>query len=161
MSILKIKLKTAVFFICYLSLLLIVYCEDEIKELTDDDYTEIRNLYRIEEKEEEKSYQEAALHPEKYDTNKDRKISRKELIKAITYLIFPKKKAIADTINKKVIEETRKRINNFANSHPEFLTYRQFSYVIITLKDNSIINPTYYDELVASDKAGLEHENDL
>jgi len=160
----KIKSTLALVFLCLVSL---SYSTSEVEntkdipEVTDEEYDEIRNQYRIEEKKDEKMYQECALHPEKYDLNKDRKISRKELIKAITYLLFPKTRGEKAVIHPKIANIVKNKIQAFVNEHPEFLTYRQFSHIIMTVKSGDFINSDYFDQVVQMDSMGLEYESEL
>ena len=134
---------------------------EEIAELTDEQYDEIRNMYRIEEKLNEKPYQEVTLHPERYDINKDKRISRRELAKAISFLIFPKTRGEREAIYKGVTKQVKARINNFVNNKPEFLTYRQFSAVIIQLKGAQFVDSNYLDDVAMAESIGNEYENEL
>lgn len=134
---------------------------EEIAEITDEQYDEIRNMYRIEEKANEKPYQEVSLHPERFDLNKDKRISRKELAKAISFLIFPKTKGEREAIYKGVTKQVKARIDNFVNNKLEFLTYRQFSTVIIHLKGAQFIDGNYLDAVATAESHGNEFEHEL
>ncbi len=152
------------YFILLYMLLHVYICQEaekpnELLEMTDEQYMELRERYRIEEKAEEKIYQEAALHPERYDRNKDKKISKGELRKAIASLIFPKSKEITRGLHPKIMSFVNGRIESFCSGKPDFLTYRQLSYVIMRLGNKSFISAEYFDEINSLSKVGIEESS--
>jgi hypothetical protein len=128
---------------------------ENIVGLTDLEVSQLRNKYRNEKDEKEKIYMEVALHPEKYDKNKDRKISRNELKAALIYLIFPKTKAEKLGLNKRIKEIVKSKIDVYVTSKPEFISFPQFSRITMEIHENQFVNPGVFDDIIKSEQAGL------
>ena len=120
-------------FIFLISNLNIFICsnQEKIPEMSSEDLSQFEASYIQEDDPDQKKYIEPVIRPEKFDLNKDRKISKEELKEAINYVIYPK-----DTKKSKNIpDEVKTALKNYvdlyvSNVAIDFMTYRQFSHVM-------------------------------
>lgn len=136
--------------------------EEEFPELSDEELTRAKQQYVTEEDLDEKGYLEPIVKPEVFDLNKDRRISKEELKKAIKFCIFPK-----ETSKKKVItEELKNHVNNQVDIFVEgqnfdSLNYKQFGKFMNRINAQNFINLETMTNVHMLPKDYRETSNDL
>jgi hypothetical protein len=89
----------------------------------------------------QKGYIEPIVRPERFDVNKDRKISRLEVKKAIFYVIYPKdekkKIEISNEFKSHIKNNVELYVKNLKN---DFINYKQFAYLMNTIAANDFLN---------------------
>lgn len=115
--------------------------EDEFPELSEEEIIRAKQQYMNENDIDQKGYLEPVVKPEIFDLNKDRKISKEELKRAIKYCIFPKE----PSRKRKITDELKNHVNNqvdlFVNSQNfENLNYKQFGKFMNRIVADEFIN---------------------
>jgi hypothetical protein len=104
---------------------------ENIPEMPPEVLADFEASYIKEDDPDQKKYIEPVIRPEKFDLNKDRKISKEELKEAIIYVIYPKDKKKSKNIPDEVKKSLKNNIDLYVSNIPnEFLTFRQFSHVM-------------------------------
>ena len=100
------------------------------------------------------------LHPEKFDLNKDRRISQLELCDAIfTGFFFDKQ---VEKLEKTVLSFIKQKIRQFVISlKHRFINYKQMSFITYKLSDKDVYDINDIMRLQASLIEKREIENDL
>src|SRR5689334_7739774 len=110
-------------FVVFAFLIVKVLTNKEYPEISNEVLLEVETHFRDETDPDQKAYLEPVVRPERFDLNKDRKISKEEIIKALNYVIYPK-----DPKKLKSIDDTLRRHvkNNIAlfvkNINPDYLS---------------------------------------
>ena len=115
--------------------------EEEFPELSEEEIMRAKQQFMNEEDVDQKCYLEPIVKPENFDLNRDRRISKEEVKKAIKYCIFPKE----SSRRKKITEELKNHVNNqvdlFVNGlNFDSLTYRQFGKFMNRIVADNFIN---------------------
>ena len=107
------------------------YKKEDFPEITSEAIAQYQAAYIKEENLDQKKYIEPIIKPEKFDLNKDRKISRNELIDAIVYVIYSNDSKKNINIPKEVKVNILNNIKLFVSQIPyDFLTFKQFSHLM-------------------------------
>lgn len=118
-----------------------LYNEEQFPELTDEEIARAKQQYIVEDDIDQKGYLEPVVKPEKFDLNKDRKISKEELKKAIKYCIYPKEgsriRKMTDELKNHVNSQVDLYVNNLNVDH---LSYRQFGKFMNRVVADEFIN---------------------
>lgn len=136
--------------------------EEEFPELSDEELIRAKQQYLNEEDLDQRGYLEPVIKPEVFDLNKDRRISKEELKKAIKYCIFPK-----ESSKKKVItEELKNHVNNQVDLFVEgqnfdTLNYKQFGKFMNRINAQNFINFETMTNVHMLPKDYRETSNDL
>lgn len=118
-----------------------LFQEEEFPELSDEEITRAKQQYVMEEDMDQKGYLEPVVKPENFDLNKDRKISKEELKKAIKYCIFPKEGSRMKKITDELKEHVNSQVDLYVNNlNTEYLNYRQFGKFMNRIVADSFIN---------------------
>ena len=136
--------------------------EEEFPELSDEEIIRAKQQFVNEVDIDQRGYLEPVIKPEKFDMNKDRKISKEELKKAIKFAIFPKD----STKRKQVTEELKDHVNNQVdlyvnNLNFESLNYRQFGKLMNRIVADKFVNFEVMTNVHMKSKEIREIENDL
>ncbi len=113
----------------------LIYCgrniDHKYPEISEDEFVAFQNKYVLENDQAEKKYLELVVKPQNFDSNKDRKISKKEIRKALFYAVTSKNYKINKRIPEDVMIHIKNNIKLFTdNIKLDFLTYKQFSYMM-------------------------------
>merc|ERR1711976_746217 len=107
---------------------------------------EYENRYIMETNEEEKKYLELVYRPQKFDINRDRKISKKEIEKAILYAISSGDPSKTRKVPEFFMNHVRSNIRLFVlNLKKDFLNYKQFQYIIRSISITHFFNTNMMD----------------
>ncbi len=132
------------------------------EEFTDDDYNKFQALYVEQSDPEEKAHIEVIIKPEKFDINKDRKISKEEIKKAINYVIYPKDDKRRKNITEEVHSHVQGQLDLFiTNLDQNFLTYKQFSKLMSTISSNRFVHHEILRRSIEAKKERRESEEEL
>lgn len=136
--------------------------EEEFPELSDEELIRAKQQYLMEEDMDQKGYLEPIVKPEIFDLNRDRRISKEELNKAIKYCIFPK----VASKRKIITEELKNHVNNQVDLFVEglnfdFLNYKQFGKLINRINAQQFINFETMTNVHMIPKDYREISNDL
>ncbi len=131
--------------------------------LSDEEFEMFQTKYIQEKDENEKKYIEPVLRPEKFDLNKDRKISRSEVKEALIYMCYPTDQKKAKQLPAYFDEHVRNNIDVFVkNIQKDFLTYKQFAYLVRKVSVGQFMNYDYLESRhLAQKDARDEGEADL
>ncbi len=136
--------------------------EEEFPELTEEELIRAKQEFLNEEDPNQKGFLEPVVKPEIFDLNKDRKISKEEIKKAIKYCIFPK-----ESSRKKIMrEELKNHVNNqvdvFVDGQIfENLNYKQFGKFMNRIQATDFINMEIMANVHMIPKDYREIPNDL
>jgi len=136
--------------------------EEEFPELSEEELTRAKQYYATEDDIDQKGYLEPIVKPESFDLNKDKRISKEELKKAIKYCIFPKENS-----KKKILsEEFKNHVNNQVDLYVEVqnldtLNYKQFGKFMNRINAQDFINMETMSNVHMSPKEYRETSNDL
>jgi len=135
--------------------------EEEFPELSEEEITRAKQQYLSEEDIDQKGYLEPIIKPETFDLNKDRKISKEELKKAIRYCIYPK----TSSKRKVLTDEFKTHVNNQIDLHVngldfESLNYRQFGKYMNRIVADDFINQEImsYVHMIPKDYREIAHD---
>lgn len=104
---------------------------NDLPEITSEEIIDFEYRYVNEEKDTEKRYLELVVRPERFDLNKDRKISRDEVRKALLSVFYSKDEKINKQIPEEVNEHIRNNVDLFVKQiKKDFLNFRQFQYLM-------------------------------
>jgi hypothetical protein len=114
---------------------------NEYPEITTEEYSAFRIKY-IEEKDPDvKAHYDAILRPERFDKNKDRKISRNEIREAILYVIYPKQDSKKVDIPADVDRHFKSQVDLFINNlNLDFMNPKQFSSLLMKISANNFVH---------------------
>lgn len=117
------------------------YKKEDFPEITSEALSQYQAAYIKEDDPDQKKYIEPIIKPENFDLNKDRKISRKELIDAIVYVIYSKDQKKTKNIPDEVKETLLNNIKLFASQIPfDFLSFRQFSHLMTKVSSSQFFD---------------------
>lgn len=134
----------------------------DLIDITDDQYKSfIKDLENEEYKDLHKYMLKYVIKPELADLNKDRKISSKELIKVLEYIVLPKSSELKETIGSDNIKSSIANIKLFVNLFEPPFTYKQFLKILYVMKVEDIANVDRVNKNVAANRLGIELSDDL
>ncbi len=132
--------------------------DDDLPEISTEEIIEFEIKYVNEPNESEKKYLEVVVKPEKFDLNKDRKISRDEIREALLYVTYPKDIKLKKTIPEEVNEHIKNNIDLFVKQvKKDFINFKQFSYL---MRKVSITNFMDMDSLKSRMEAKKSNRNE-
>jgi hypothetical protein len=112
-----------------------------IPEISSEELAEYEVKYINESDLNEKKYLEAVVKAEKFDLNKDRKISMDELKQALNFVMYPREKKLHKTIPDEVKVHIENNVDLFIkNIGKKYITIRQFAYLMRTVSLTHFIN---------------------
>lgn len=136
--------------------------EEEFPELSDEEITRAKHQYLMEEELDQKGFLEPVVKPEAFDLNKDRRISKEELKKAIKYCIFPKESSKRKVITEELKEHVNNQVDLFVEGlNFESLNYRQFGKFMNRINSQNFINFETMTNVHMLPKDYRETSNDL
>ncbi len=145
-----------------LVVILITYVISEYADITDEELEEIQSRLVEEQDIDVKAHYDLILRPEKADRNKDRRISRDEVRKAILFVIYPKEDArklkVTDEINSHVKGQVHLFITNLES---DFLTYKQFSKLLSKIEAQRFAHPEMLRRTMEAKNQKRESEGEL
>jgi hypothetical protein len=110
-------------------------------EISDKDIQEMEIKYFDETDESQKKQIEPVIKPQKFDLNKDGKISRKEIKETLKYILYPKDPVKRISIDSKIDSHIKNNIDLYVkNIEVDFMNFKQFSYLFKTLDPYLFIN---------------------
>jgi hypothetical protein len=127
----------------FLTLITIAFSSvtDLYPEISHEQYTAFQVKYIEEKDPDAKAHYDAILRPERFDKNKDRKISRSEIRDAILYVIYPKKDTKKVEIPTEVDRHVKSQVDLFVNNlHADHLNYKQFSSLLMKVSANDFLH---------------------
>lgn len=115
---------------------------NDYPELTDDEYSQLEWSYHQSDIEpSEKKYLELSVKPHLFDLNKDNKLSKPEMKKAILYALFPSDAKKKMDMGKEAEEHIKNHVDLFlAKIEPNYLNYKQFAKLAMGLDPKNFIN---------------------
>jgi hypothetical protein len=160
----NVKFFTIIFFlIIYIFYPVATSNNESYPEISDDEFMAHHNKFREEVDEDEKKYLELVARPERFDLNKDRKISREEIGKALKYALFPSDaKRLRDMANE-VKEHVENNIRLFMKTlNQDSFNYKQFANLMKNIHPSRFVNPEVMASILNAKKEGrFEGEADL
>lgn len=134
----------------------------DIPEIDKDTLREYEERYRSLEDEDQKGYIDPIIRPEKYDVNKDRKISKTEIRKAIIYMIYPKDQKKMIDISKELRAYVKNNVDLYISSlKNDNINYRQFSYLMTTISARNFIDEEMVKDMQLSSQINVESSQEL
>lgn len=145
-----------------LSITLAYYNQGPYDEISDEEFAEYEVRYVNENDASEKKYLEAVVKPEKFDLNKDRKISKEEIREALKYVVYPKDqkaiKGVPDEVKVHLINNIDLFVKHLTQ---DYFNFKQFSYLMRRVNLNMFMNPGVLKDRLNSKKQQVEGEGDL
>jgi hypothetical protein len=136
--------------------------DSQYKEITNEQMLEYEEKFRNEEDPDEKTYLEACVRPERFDTNKDRRISREEVRKALEYVLYPKTPTRLLKITPEVDKMVRNNIDLFVRTMTQDqLNYKQFALMMCHIHPARFINMDVVESLTQAGKEKVEPAGEL
>ena len=135
---------------------------ETIQEIDDESLSQYRERYMELEDADQKGYIEPIIKPEKFDLNKDRKISRTEIRKAILYMIYPKDEKKTVGISKELKSHVRNNIDLYVNNlMNDNINYKQFGYLVSSLSAKDFLTEEMVNDLQVSRSLKIEGTQEL
>ena len=132
------------------------------EEFTDDDYNKFQSMYVEEADPEQKAHLDVIIKPEKFDLNKDRKISKEEIKKAINYVIYPKDEKRKKNITEEIHSHVQGQLDLFiTNLDQNYFTFKQFSKLMSTISSNNFVHHEILRRTIEAKKQRRESEEEL
>lgn len=147
----------------FLSLLLFISSNKndfELREITNQELSEIYAKYSIEKNKKEKEFLAFIVKPEAYDLNKDNRISKNELNKVIRKIVYVDKYT-KEKLDANIQSNLNSNIDAFIEYLPSFLTYKEYQYVISKININMFIDIEHAKVILQGKDQKREHEEDL
>jgi hypothetical protein len=114
---------------------------EKYPEITDDELVMFQIKFREETDANEKKYLEPVVRPDKFDLNKDKKISKQELRKALEYVLYPKDSRQRVKIDSILDKHVQSNIDLFVKTIDiNYLTLGQFAKIMIHISPTNFIN---------------------
>ena len=155
-------MKSLVICVLLTSLFLIVR-SNEIKRVPDmeeDKLNYFKTAYAVELQEKNKHWIYYIIHPEVFDINKDRRISKEELCQALLTTLYIDVKL--DTVNKIEVQRIKDKIKQFVISlRTPFFNFKQMSHLISTVKHEQVFSIIEMMKFQRGVKENREIEDDL
>jgi hypothetical protein len=102
------------------------------------------------------------VRPERFDLNKDRKLSKKEIKKAIYYVIYPKEEKKRIGMDPILIEHVKNNVDLFVkNIKKSHLNYKQFAYLMSKISANQFVNVPLVENMSRARREQRESEGEL
>ena len=136
---------------------------EEFPEISSEEFSQFQSRYVVVSDDGEKKYLEAVVKPEKFDLNKDRKISKEELKEALHYVCYPKDKKAKKTIPAELDLHLRNNIQLYVtNLNFDKLNFKQFSYLMRKITVTQFLTlETVESQMMAKEEKREEGEGDL
>jgi hypothetical protein len=146
----------------FLVAILITYSISEYIDITDEEIEAITTKYNEEEDIDLKAHYDLILKPEKADKNKDRRISRDEVRKAILFIIYPKDDVRKLKVTKEIASHVKGQVDLFiTNLEADFLTFRQFSKLLFGIDAYKFVHPEMLRRTMEAKDQKRESEGEL
>lgn len=136
---------------------------EKYPEMSDEEFLKYEFRFREESNEDEKKYLEAVVRQNKFDLNKDGKISRREIREALKYALYPKDPKKRMNIHKDFDTHIKNNIDLFIkNLDQDFFTFRQFSNLMKNISPVKFLNSEIVDAINLMHRSQVkEIESDL
>jgi hypothetical protein len=121
---------------------------EKYPEMSDEEFLQYEFKFREEKNEDEKKYLEPVVRSNKFDLNKDGKISRREIREALKYALYPKDPIKRINIHKDFDTHIKNNIDLFIqNLDQDFFTFRQFSNMMKNISPVKFLNSNIVDAI--------------
>jgi hypothetical protein len=146
-----------------LVVILITYAlAENFTDITDKELDAVRLKFFEEEDIDKKAHYDLILKPEKADKNKDRRISRDEVRKAILFVIYPKDDVRKLKVTEEIASHVKGQVDLFiTNLESDFLTYRQLSKLLFSIDSYRFVHPETLRRTMEAKDQKRESEGEL